>query len=277
MNLVIAFILHFGSEKDTIVCLKSIFKYNYVDIVIIDNDPEQKLQLPNEYSNVSIIRTGGKLGFASAFNFAVHKKRKHYHQLLLILNNDMILTNDALSNLCSCMVDHDIGAIGPCIPYAKYPSGIWACGGKIDKIFLNIGGVMPSGSKNPYEVDYLPGAAILISFNAWDKVGGLPEKYFLAFEEAEFALRIKRMGLKIMVNPNSIILHQVGMSSDRQPMYIYNSIRNRIRFSKYLYGEITGILWGVLVTMDQLRRKKNFFFGSEYGLNQLKMKLMVIH
>ena len=61
------------------------------------------------------------------------------------------------------------------------------------------------------------------------------------------------MGLKIMVNPNSIILHQVGMSSDRQPMYIYNSIRNRIRFSKYLYGEITGILWGVLVTMDQLR------------------------
>jgi len=47
-------------------------------------------------------------------------------------------------------------------------------------------------ANEPYDVDYLPGAAILCRLNVWDMVGGLPEKYCFCFEEAEFALRIRK-------------------------------------------------------------------------------------
>ncbi len=49
------------------------------------------------------------------------------------------------------------------------------------------------------------------------------------------------------------------MSSDLQPMYIYNSIRNRIKFSKYLFGSFFGFFWGVVNSADTFisRRHKN--------------------
>jgi len=256
MNNILVLILHYGSELTTFICLESLLDYYNIDIVIIDNDPEQKIKIRScDKKNVSIFRTGGKSGFSEAFNMAVKAKRKSQHEFIMILNNDMFVKKGALEELLLTIHKENIGAVGPCMPYAKDDSLVWACGGKIDKLFLKISGLQPKTKRTPYEVDYLPGAAILTTVSAWDMVGGLPEKYYLAYEEAEFAMRIKNYKLKVMVNPNAIILHEVGMSSDTQPMYVYNGIRNRIRFGQYMYGNTFGAILGVIVTLDQIRKK----------------------
>jgi GT2 family glycosyltransferase len=111
----------------------------------------------------------------------------------------------------------------------------------------------------PYDVDYLPGAAILCRLSVWDLVGGMPEKYYFAYEEAEFALRIRKQKFRIIVLPEARILHKVGMSSDKQPMYIYNDIRNRLKFGRFLWGKLPGFLLAAFWNLIGLR-------NTSYGL-----------
>jgi GT2 family glycosyltransferase len=254
MNNVLVLILHYGSELDTCNCLQSIIGIEDIDIVVIDNDPKQIFEIKHIYKQKTcVFRTGGKSGFSESFNMAVRKKRNMHHEYIMILNNDMIVEKDALKELLDTFKENNVGAVGPCMPYSNNRSVVWACGGSIDKILLRIYGLQPKITKKSYDVDYLPGAAILTLFTVWDIVGGMPEKYFLAYEEAEFALRVKKLNVRVLVNPNSIIRHKVGMSSDTQPMYIYNGIRNRIKFGSFLYGKLVGTLLGIIVTLDQIK------------------------
>jgi len=224
---------------------------------VVDNDPKQELKLADDiFQSVNLLRTGGSLGFASANNFAVKECRRSHHDFILLLNNDTIVEESAIDKLLSTFTDASVGAAGPCMPFADDPARIWACGGYINKLRVKVGGHKFTASDCITDVDYLPGTAILCKSEAWDLVGGLSEKYFLAYEEAEFALRLKKLGLRTVVNPRATILHQVGMSSDQQPMYIYNSVRNRIRFAQYLYGQFGGFIIGVGNTLLSSRTPK---------------------
>jgi GT2 family glycosyltransferase len=56
-----------------------------------------------------------------------------------------------------------------------------------------------------------------------------------------------------MVDPRAVVLHKVGMSSEAKPEYFYNGIRNRLVFSKYLYGMRSGLVYGILVSLLSVR------------------------
>jgi len=142
---------------------------------------------------------------------------------------------------------------------ARDPGSIWACGGVIDRRRIIVYGRQPPQDGLPCDVDYLPGAAILCKLEVWDLVRGLPEKYFLTYEEAEFAMRVKDHGYRIMVAPRAIVFHDGGMSSDVQPMYVYNSVRSRIRFGQYLWGRVPGFLFAAVNTLLRAGRSRHGF------------------
>lgn len=85
------------------------------------------------------------------------------------------------------------------------------------------------------KVDYLPASCILLKLEVIERVGKLPEEYFFAYEEADFALNVKRAGYKVVVEPKAHIWHKVGLSSTWTPEMIYNSYRNRFLFLKRNY------------------------------------------
>jgi hypothetical protein len=253
-------ILHYGDENDTWNCITSIISHDFLDIIIADNDPAQKIEVPQRFlGKIRIIRTGGISGFASANNIAVSAGRNATHRSVLLLNNDTVVLSDALQRLRDLLDNEKAGAVGPCMPFASHPDKIWACGGIIRKFRILVYGLETIAQTEPYDVDYLPGAAILCNLNAWDRVGGLPEKYFLAYEEAEFALRIRKLKFRIMVHPEAKILHKVGMSSDNQPMYLYNGIRNQMKFGKFLWGKIPGFLLAAFWTLIEMRNRTHGF------------------
>ena len=255
-NMTLCVILHYGDENVTWDCVNSIIDYDFLDILIADNDPAQKIEIPQCFINkVHIFRTGGGVGFALANNMAVRAGRNAAHRSVLLLNNDTVVLSGALQKLRNLLDTERVGAVGPCMPFASRPDQIWACGGFIRKFRITIGGLRCIAKPEPYDVDYLPGAAILCNLSIWDMVGGLPEKYFLAYEEAEFALRIKKHKFRIMVHPEARILHKVGMSSDRQPMYIYNGIRNRLRFGGFLWGKLLGFFLAASWSLISVRHK----------------------
>ncbi|WP_040572800.1 glycosyltransferase [Methylovulum miyakonense] len=256
-NRTLTVILHYGSEVYTWNCVRSILECDFVDILIVDNDPYQNLEIPFEFlPRVKLFRTGGVSSFAAANNMGVNFGRKKNHDFVLILNNDTIVLENALQELLAVLNRNDVGVVGPCMPFADEPTKIWACGGTINRLRISIYGIDTQRGVDPYDVDYLPGAAIVCKLYVWDLVGGLPEKYFLAYEEAEFALRIKACGYRVMVLPNARILHHVGISSDSQPMYIYNTVRNRIKFGQYLFGHNIGFLLAMIFTMRVMLKSR---------------------
>lgn len=246
---ILCVIIHFGDESLTCACIESVAKDN-IDIVVVDNDPKQNFNSKGlQYKKVKIFKTGGSDGFALANNRGVLAERKNYHDAVLFLNNDTIVKESAIAMLYELLQKEKVGIVGPCMPFLDFPQKIWACGGYVDKIRVKVGGLQKIRDGKPFEVDYLPGAAILCSLPVWDKIGGFPEKYFLAYEEAELALRVRNKGYKVMINPNAIILHKVGMSSEVKPKFFYNDIRNRIKFGRFLWGKIIGTVLAVSVTL----------------------------
>jgi len=249
---ILCVILHYGSEYDTNNCISSIINEKDFDIVISDNDPRQSFTPPTRFKDlVSVIKTGGDAGFSEGNNIAVNAFLTSLHDCVFILNNDTIVTDGAINLLRSTLATSCVGAVGPCMPYASCPDKIWACGGYINKRTLKIGGIQPKAT-SPYEVDYLPGAAILCRADLWVDIGGFNEAYFLAYEEAELCLEIRKRGFKVMADPRSSVFHRVGMSSQRRPEYFYNDIRNKLVFSKYLYGDRAGFAYAIIATFDFL-------------------------
>jgi GT2 family glycosyltransferase len=242
-------ILHYGSEEVTWNCVASLISEQNTDIVISDNDPAQCLLAPQQFETmVTIYKTGGEAGFAEGNNLPAAFFLSEEHDSVFILNNDTLVQSGALGRLRKTLEAPDIGAVGPCLPYAQNPKKIWACGGWINRRTLGVGGLRKCQSRKVFDVDYLPGAAMLCKAEIWQSLNGLPEKYFLAYEEAEFALEVRRLGYRVVVNPGAVILHYIGMTRQPKPMYFYNGIRNKLKFGKYLYGSWWGTLLGLMVT-----------------------------
>ncbi len=247
-------ILHYGSINFTINCVKSILEDDLSDIIIIDNEVERTI-FPDDFfcTRVKYFKTKGNQSFAAANNLAVAEHLNSGYGTILLVNNDTIVLNDSIRVLRDTLADSGIGVVGPCMPYASNPNEIWACGGVIKKSSLYISGIRYVKNSFIHDVDYLPGAAIMCTPVMWNKVGGLPEKYHLAYEEAQFCLEIKKIGKRVVVNPSAQILHFVGMSSVFSPKYIYNSFRNKIRFSQYLYGDKFGLFFAICRTFFNIR------------------------
>jgi len=94
---------------------------------------------------------------------------------------------------------------------------------------------------SPEQVDWLPGAAMMIRRSAIDAVGGLDESYFLYFEELDFFIKLSRAGYETWYVPASRVMHISGQSSgitarDRKgplPEYWFESRR---RYFAKTYG-----------------------------------------
>lgn len=237
---ILCVVLHYGVVIETHECLKSLADQNRVDIVVCDNDPSQTFPASRHPSNVRVCRTGGGMGFAAANNRAVAFGRQPWHEYVLLLNNDTIVEQFAVDHLLATMKDRQVGAVGPRMPYASHPSRIWACGGSIDPVRMSLRGLKTIRDDSSYAVDYLPGAAVLCRLSVWDRLGGLPEAYFLAFEEADFSVRVRRAGYTVVVEPSAVIYHHVGMSSLRTPGYEYNKFRSRMKFGRTLWRSSAG-------------------------------------
>lgn len=244
---ILCVVIHFGKESDTNECLSSLAGQDDLDIVVVDNDPLQVLSPRIVWPpQVQLFRSGGKMGFAEANNYGVSAARQPLHQFVLLLNNDTVIEPGAIAALRETFDDDTVGVAGPAVPFYDTPDALWACGGSVSKWAVTIDGIGQLPTTPIGDVDYVPGAALMTRMSLWLDIGGLPTDYFLAFEEAHFALEAKKRGFRVVVNRTSRVLHKVGMSSDRQPMYYYNTVRNRMRFGRYLFGGDRGAFLGAL-------------------------------
>lgn len=230
-------IVHFGSTLDTQRAAHSV-EGEGVDITVVDNDPARRLtSSPGLPSGAVVIVASAALGFAAANNLGVRHSIKPQHDSILLLNNDATLSQADLMRMRETFLkEPTAGIVGPVVRFHEHGSSVWAAGGTISFLGLSIRGRRFVTSNELERVDYVPGAVMLTRADLWLALGGLPERYFLAYEEASFALRARRKGVRCFVNQFACATHRVGMSSNLAPKYFYNKVRNRLQFGVEFWG-----------------------------------------
>ncbi len=203
----------------TYACLLSILEHtkdvSYEVIVADDMSADATRELEKYTENLVIVRNGTNQGFLKNCNYAAARARGRY---LMFLNNDTQVTKGWLSALVDLIrSDPAIGMVGSKL---VYPDGrlqeaggiIWSDGsgwnyGKLDD---------PDKAEYNYvkDVDYISGAAILLSRALWEKIGGFDERYAPAYcEDSDLAFAVRRAGLRVVYQPLSKVIHFEGVSN----------------------------------------------------------------
>ena len=66
-----------------------------------------------------------------------------------------------------------------------------------------------------------------------DEVGGLPEEFFIYYEEFDWCDQIKRKGYKVYYQPHSLIYHKESMTTGKEsPFKTFYHTKNRILYMR---------------------------------------------
>ncbi|MBI4036080.1 glycosyltransferase family 2 protein [Candidatus Daviesbacteria bacterium] len=269
--------LNYNGKKDTLEFLESLEKLKIdngeLKIVVVDNGSiDGRIQaFHKQFPEVDIVQTGENLGFSGGFNKGIEYAQICGSDYFLLINNDCEVSDaDLISQLIKTLEsDSKIGLVSPKIYFApgfefhkdRYERQdlgrvIWFAGGKFD--WDNIGSIhrgIDEVDKRQYdqveEAEIFSGACVLVKKEVFEQVS-LDEKYFLYFEDSDFAKRVKDAGFKIYYNGKTSIYHKVSQSTGiGSELTDYYHTRNRLIF---------GMQYGKLRTRFALLREALWLF-----------------
>lgn len=203
----------------TYACLVSILEHTKdvtYEVIIADDVSTDATEHLSEFAEGLVIcRNSTNQGFLRNCNNAARSARGKY---VMFLNNDTKVTPGWLSSLVN-LIENDptIGMVGSKL---VYPDGrlqeaggiIWSDGsgwnyGRLDD---------PDKPEYNYvkDVDYISGAAILLSNDLWKQIGGFDTRFAPAYcEDSDLAFEVRKAGFRVVYQPLSKVIHFEGISN----------------------------------------------------------------
>ena len=243
--------VNYNGYNDTEQLIESLQSYLSIpyEMIVVDNGSleNEAVKLKNQFPNVEVVRSERNLGFAGGNNLGI---RYASADLLLFINNDTYVIDDSLTLLIERMQSEPtLGGISPKILFANEDNLIQFAGyTPLSKITLRnrlIGFCEQDEGQynNPVFTPFLHGAAMLIRKEAIDKIGGMPEMYFLYYEELDWSLQLRGGGYQLEYNPAAVVYHKESCSVGQDsPLKAYYMTRNRLLFAKRNLSSLNRIL-----------------------------------
>jgi N-acetylglucosaminyl-diphospho-decaprenol L-rhamnosyltransferase len=199
-------------------------------VIVVDNGSVDKSvdMVRAEFPEVELIDAKDNLGFARGVNLAATRANAEY---LILLNPDTVVLDRALERL---------------VQFARSNPGHGLYGGRALKrdgsLELSSCWALPTvwsmtcfalGLTTVFrhsrwfdpeamaewrrdtvrEVGIITGCLLLASSDAWRKLDGLDERYFMYGEDADLAFRARQAGFRPVICPEACIVHDVGKAS----------------------------------------------------------------
>jgi GT2 family glycosyltransferase len=231
--------VNYNGLEDTCALIDSIPFNDRMEVIVVDNGSKtnEAALISQHYPYVITIRSEQNLGFAGGNNLGIKAARGKY---LYLINNDTIFRGEDFQALIDRLNTSDkIGMVCPKILFAWGNNPIQFAGyTPLSAITMRnraIGfGEEDKGQYNtPHPTPYAHGAAMMVSRKALERVGMLPECYFLYYEELDWSMMFRRAGYEIWYEPSSTIYHKESRSTGQDsPLRTYYLTRNRLLFVK---------------------------------------------
>jgi N-acetylglucosaminyl-diphospho-decaprenol L-rhamnosyltransferase len=213
-------IVNFRSERYIEKCIASVCNWageNEIEIIIINNDPHEKLEVArSKFPKVVFFETGRNLGFGKAANLGAKKARG---DIIFFLNPDAEILSGSLQEVTGMLrKDSGLGIIGARLEDEKKGVQEWIAGqetGFLDIILNNLGCPKSRSfwiSQEPVRVDWVSAGAMMLRKEDFLEIGGFDENFFMYFEDMDLSKRMRGTGKKIIYYPKLTIFHHSGKS-----------------------------------------------------------------
>ena len=257
--------INYNGLTDTCELIDSIPFNDNMEVIVVDNasKEDEASIISRRYPQVKVIRSKKNLGFAGGNNLGIKEVKGDY---ILLINNDTYFKEFNFEPLINRLESSDkIGIVCPKLRFAWGNNPIQFAGyTSLSNITLRnqaIGfGEEDKGQHDtPHTTPYAHGAAMLIKREAIDKVGLMPECFFLYYEEIDWSMMFTRAGYEIWYDPSCTVYHKESQTTGQNsPLRTYYITRNRLLLVKRNYKGINKYLSyiyliGIVATRDIIK------------------------
>ena len=216
-------VVHGSSAATVSECLTSLIRSREVDvrIVLVDNaspDGGRACQPWRDHAQVQLVTAQRNRGFAAGVNLGLAHRRPE--DLVLLLNDDAVVEPQAIA-LCAAALlgDPTVVAVAPRVMLANQRELIDSVGvvvrpnGEAFNAF--IGQLWTGQVADGADVLGPCFGAGLFRWDAFEPaiVGPPDERYFLYYEDIDWALRAQRAGWRSIAATNAVVFHQHAAST----------------------------------------------------------------
>lgn len=172
-----------------------------------------------EFPEIEVLALGENRWFAGGVNAGFERALAGGAASVLLLNNDLVLERESLGVLrASLEADASRGAVSPKLFYFEPPDRIWFAGGIVTQGFglIRHRGVNRKDDAfrdRALSIDYVSGAAVLISREALERVGLLDTDYVIYVEDVDWSARARKEGFTLWYEPAARGWHHVSVTS----------------------------------------------------------------
>ena len=234
--------VNYNGLNDTCALIDSIPFNEDMEVIVVDNGSlENEANILQErYPNILAIRSDKNLGFAGGNNLGIKVAKGNY---LYLINNDTLFKEFNPQVLINRLESSPkIGMVCPKIRFAWNNNPIQYAGYTplshitVRNHAIGFGEDDKGQFDTPHQTPYAHGAAMMLKKEVIDKVGLMPECYFLYYEELDWSMMINRTGYEIWYDPASTIYHKESQSTGQNsPLRTYYITRNRLLLVKRNY------------------------------------------
>lgn len=236
MNIEVSIItINYNGLEDTCALIETIPFNENVEVIVVDNASKnlEAETISQRFPRVNVIKSERNLGFAGGNNLGILAAHGKY---LLLINNDTIIREFNIQALIDRMeLSPDIGVVCPKIRFSWGNNPIQFAGyTKLSRITVRNHAIgFNEEDKGLYNTahptPYAHGAGMLIKREALNKVGLMPECYFLYYEEIDWSMMFTRAGYQIWYEPKCTIFHKESQSTGQNStLRTYYLTRNRL-------------------------------------------------
>lgn len=232
-------VLNWNLRDETISCVDSILAQEGCSCAtaIVDNgsiDGSSEAFRSKWGSAVAVIRNPTNVGFAAGMNIGIRHALRGTADWILVLNNDTVAAPDMVSRLldgaCS---DPTIAILSPAIYHHSSPDRLWRLGDRRLR-WLPVPRKIEGRrvARIPLlRLDYVPGTAMLVHRQVFERVGLFDEGSFMYFEDADLCRRATDAGFGIACVTAARLWHKVSLSARRDPpAALYHRVKGKVRF-----------------------------------------------
>ena len=275
--------INYNGLKDTCELIDSFPFNNEMEVIVVDNASKQDEAsiILKKYTHIKVIRSRQNLGFAGGNNLGIKEAKGKY---ILLINNDTFFKEFNIDPLIERLESSErIGLVCPKLRFAWRNNPIQFAGYTplspitVRNQAIGFGEEDHGQYDTPHKTPYAHGAAMLIKRDAIDRVGLMPECFFLYYEELDWSMMFTRAGYEIWYDPACTVYHKESQTTGQNsPLRTYYITRNRLLLVKRNYKGINKYLSYIyLIGIVGLRDILKYTFTQQPGL--LKAVLKGLH
>lgn len=216
-------IVNWNGRADTLECLASLRRATlaHVQTVVVDNGSSDgsASAIRSAFPAVTVLEAGKNLRFAGGNNLGIRHALAQGAERVLLLNNDTTVAPDFLVHLTRTLAaTPGAGVVAPKILYYSSPATIWYAGGEVSFWTGTMRHTGIRATDGPAfgavrDTAYASGCCLLASRSVFEAAGLLDETFYIYTEDADWCLRVRRAGYRILFVPDARVWHKVSVSA----------------------------------------------------------------